>query len=156
MAKLAPPLTPSHFSFSLKVFSHLLRKCLGVFSSLEVFEFFEVCPNFFHLDSKHKPMLWPHQSLHGKGWLVLGSRVAAGTDFRRFCRMPKNAKKEGNHMMISYTERMLISILNICYMLYVKIYSNISPIWMIYQKFRVSYASGEESQPLNNTSRTLC
>ena len=30
-----------------------------------------------------------------------------------------------------------------------------SPIWVIYQKFRVSYASGGESRPLNNTSRTL-
>ena len=55
-------------------------------------------------------------------------------------------------MMISYTRK------NVKYQYvkyYVKIYSNILPIWMIYQKFRVSCASGGESEPLNSTSRTL-
>ena len=70
---------PSHtltVKFSFEVFSDLLRLfgSLGVFSSLDIFGVFQTFRSsdsfVFILGccSKHKPMLLPHRSLHGKCW----------------------------------------------------------------------------------------
>ena len=97
-----------------------------VFSSLEFLDFFEV---FSSSDVDQNISLWlrPHQSLHGKCWFW-GAEWLPGRIFRRFCRMQKNARKEGNDMMISYTVNIMLNVIlhvtyqNVIWYIYIYIY----------------------------------